>query len=105
MTKRKEFTKPTKELAFERAGGRCECGCGVKCTPGEVQYDHYPVPAALGGSNDLTNCRVLRTKCHRRITAVVDVPAISKSDRIYEKARGLRKKRPFPKRVDAWGRT
>jgi len=48
MTKRQEFTKPTKELAFERAGGRCECGCGVKCTPGEVQYDHYPVPAALG---------------------------------------------------------
>ncbi len=102
---RAEFTKSTKAAAFLRANGRCECGCGSRVTPGEVQYDHYPVPAALGGSNEVSNCRVLRTKCHRQITARKDVPAISKSVRVEEKAKGLRKtKRPFPQRVNPWGR-
>ena len=102
---RAEFSKKTKAEAFQRARGRCECGCGSKLTPGEVEYDHWPVPAALGGSNELTNCRVLRTKCHRRLTASKDVPAISKSVRIAEKAMGLRKSsRPFPKKVDPWGK-
>lgn len=102
---RQEFTKLTKAQAFQRAGGRCECGCGSKLTPGEIEYDHWPVPAALGGSNDLTNCRVLRKKCHRRQTAAKDVPAIAKSTRIAEKAMGLRKSsRPMAKRNDPWGK-
>lgn len=102
---RAEFSKKTKAEAFQRCGGRCECGCGSKLTPGEVEYDHWPVPAALDGSNDLSNCRVLRKKCHRRLTASRDVPAISKSVRVAEKAMGLRRSsRPFPKHRNPWGR-
>lgn len=89
---RKEFSKKTRLLAFQRASGRCECGCGTKLTPGEVQYDHE-LPAALGGSNDLSNCVVLRTKCHRQKTSEHDVPQISKSARVAEKRMGIRTKR------------
>lgn len=106
MTKRSEFSKKTMLQAWERCGGYCECGCGLKII-GSVEYDHYPVPAALGGSNELENCRVLSKKCHRLITATKDQPAISKSQRIYEKRAGVRKtKRPFPKRPkeQQWGR-
>lgn len=106
MTKRAEFSKATKLSAWERCGGRCECGCQLKIiTP---EYDHFPVPAALGGSNDLENCRVLDRKCHRRITAQKDVPAIAKSQRGFEKRAGIRRtKRPFPKRPkdQQWGRS
>jgi 5-methylcytosine-specific restriction enzyme A len=107
MSNRAEFSKATKLAAFERCKGRCECGCGFKIIGG-VEYDHYPVPASLGGSNDLSNCRVLMKKHHRQITAEVDQPALSKSQRIYEKRAGVRKPkgRPFPKRPNGqqWGR-
>ena len=103
MSRRAEFTKSTKAQAFLAANGICQCGCGVKLTPGEVQYDHWPVPAALGGSNDVTNCRPLRTKCHRRITAEKDVPTIAKAVRVSEKAMGLRKSsRGFRKAPDGY---
>ncbi len=104
---RAEFTKKTKLAALERSGWRCECGCGLKILGG-VEYDHWPVPASLGGSNELDNCRVLMKKHHRQITAEVDQPALSKSQRIYEKRAGVRKPkgRPFPKRPkkQQWGR-
>lgn len=100
--KRSEFLKATKRAAFDRCNGFCEL-CGGKILTAE--YDHYPVPAALGGSNELSNCRVLCKKCHRKITATVDVPAIAKSNRIWEKRAGLRKtRRPFQRRADPWGR-
>ncbi len=91
MSKRDEFPKKIKIAAFERAGGRCECGCDLKII-GIPEYDHYPVPAALGGMGTLDNCRVLSRKCHRRITAEVDVPAIAKSKRGYEKRLNVRAK-------------
>lgn len=101
---RAEFTKLTKAQAFQRAGGRCECGCGSKPTPGEIEYDHR-IPAAVGGTNDLSNCVVMRKKCHRRKTSTKDVPEISKSVRVSEKAMGLRKSsRPMAKRNDPWGK-
>ena len=87
---RAEFTKKTKLQAWERCKGICECGCRQKIIGG-VEYDHHPVPASLGGSNDLENCRVLMKKHHRVITAEVDQPALSKSQRIYEKRAGVRK--------------
>ena len=91
MTKRDEFPKKVKIAAFERANGRCECGCGLKII-GIPEYDHYPVPAALGGPGTIENCRVLSRKCHRRITAEGDQPAIAKSTRGYEKRLNARSK-------------
>ena len=60
---RAEFSKATKAAAMLRAGGLCEC-CGLKII-GTPEYDHV-TPAAIGGSDDLDNCRVLDPKCHRR---------------------------------------
>lgn len=99
---RSEFTDKTKKAAFGRSGGHCET-CGSKIV-GVAEYDHA-VPCAVGGTNDLSNCRVLCRKCHRVKTSERDVPQIAKSTRIYEKRAGLRRsRRPFPKRVDPWGK-
>ena len=101
---RHEFSTKVKLAAWERSGGRCECGCGFKIL-GRAEYDHYPIPASLGGPGTLDNCRVLDKKHHRQITAEKDIPELSKSDRIFEKRIGARKtKRPFPKRIDPWGK-
>lgn len=103
---RHEFSKKVKLAAWERCGGICECGCLMKII-GTPEYDHYPVPAALGGPGTIDNCRVLSKKCHRIITSRDDVPAIAKSQRIYEKRAGVRKtRRPFPSmpKGKQWGR-
>ncbi len=106
MSNRQEFAKSVKLAAWDRCDGRCECGCQLKII-GIPEYDHYPIPAALGGPGTLENCRVLSRKCHRRITAEKDIPEIAKSQRIFEKRIGVRKsRRPFPKRPkdQQWGR-
>lgn len=88
---RSEFPKSVKISAWNRCAGICECGCGQKIiTP---EYDHHPIPASLDGPGTLDNCRVLAKKCHRVITATVDIPALSKSDRIFEKRIGARTRR------------
>lgn len=89
---RHEFPKSVKLAAWERCQGMCECGCMLKIVAG-VEYDHYPVPASLDGPGTLDNCRVLSKKCHRLITSKADIPALSKSDRIFEKRIGARTKR------------
>lgn len=89
MATRKEFATKTKVSAFLRAGGRCECGCGVKIVA-TAEY-HHIVPAALGGNNDVSNCRVMLARCHRVQTSTIDVPQIAKSVRIFEKSIGARK--------------
>jgi len=106
VSKRAEFSKKVKLAAWERCGGYCECGCMLKII-GIPEYDHFPVPAAIGGEATLENCRVLMKKHHRRITAEKDIPEIAKSQRIFEKRIGVRKSsRPFPKRSkdQQWGR-
>lgn len=93
-THRDEFSKATKIAAFQRAKGRCECGCGVKIITGEVEYDHR-IEVALGGDNSLENCRVMRAKCHRSKTSERAAP-VAKAKRISERNMGLRKtSRPF----------
>jgi len=98
--KRQSFPKMIKIAVWERSGGICECGCGQKIL--RAEYDHYPVPAAFGGPSTLDNCRVLDVRCHRRITATVDVPRIAKTKRIIAKRAGIKKGRGFPKRPPNW---
>lgn len=98
---RAEFSKSTKLQAWDRCKGRCECGCGLTII-GTPEYDHI-VPAAIGGTNALDNCRVLMKKHHRDKTDK-DVPEIAKSQRIYEKRIGARTKRAWPKARDPWGK-
>ena len=106
MTKRQEFSKRTKLEMWERSGGRCECGCGLKII-GTPIYDHYPVAASLGGPATPDNGRVLDPKCNRRITYGQDIPQLAKSTRTFEKRLGLRpSRRPMAKRPkdQQWGR-
>lgn len=86
---RDEFPKSVKLQAWERCNGRCECGCGWKIL-GTPHFDHYPVPAAIGGPGTLENCRVLDPKHHKTITDTKDIPAIAKTHRVRDKRLGLR---------------
>lgn len=92
---RLEFSKSTKQAAWERCKGCCD-ECGNSITRG-VQYDHI-VPAWLGGAATLENCACLCTPCHSLKTAKHDVPAIAKTKRVLAKrikAEG-RHSRPMP---------
>ena len=99
---RQEFAKAVKMAAWERCKGRCECGCGFKIL-GTPHYDHYPVPASIGGPGTLANCRVLDRKHHKTVTDTQDIPALAKSRRIFEKRIGARGTgRGFPKPPDGY---
>lgn len=52
---------------YERARGRCEA-CGIHLEAGAWDCDHL-VPIRQGGTNDLTNLRILCRPCHKRKTA------------------------------------
>jgi len=55
---RREFQKSVKIAAWQRSGGVCECGCGVKIVAGDgPEYDHR-LEATLGGEPTLDNCVV-----------------------------------------------
>ena len=105
--KRAEFTKQTKLDAWLRAGGRCECGCGLKIV-GTPEY-HHIIEAAVGGDASLENCVVMDPKCHRRLTREETVPAVTRAKRLEEKRLGLRVKRGGfrkpPAGYDPWRRT
>jgi len=94
---RHEFPAKVKVAAFERAGGCCE-GCGVefrgKTRP---EYDHI-VADAIGGGNDLGNCRVLCGACHAVKSAKQDIPMIAKTKRVRAKHIGAKpaSRRPLP---------
>ena len=108
MAHRDEFPKSVKLAAWDRCGGRCECGCGFKII-GTPHYDHYPIPASLDGPGTLDNCRVLDRKHHKQISDKKDIPAIAKSTRVFEKrigarpARGRGFRKP-PANYDPWTR-
>jgi hypothetical protein len=105
---RRNFTKQTQRLAYERSGGICEChlvwqlptyktGCGVKLGPGNTFYEHI-YPDRLGGLNDLDNCAALSKTCWKAKTQSYDRPTIDKSRRVQDLARNIRKPtfRPLP---------
>jgi 5-methylcytosine-specific restriction endonuclease McrA len=70
------FSEETKQAAFRRAGGRCECGrlsctvhktfhCGVALASGSW-HAHHKTAVASGGSDALSNCEVLCIPCHKQ---------------------------------------
>lgn len=96
-TDRSEFDKKTRELAWDRANGRCEI-CTQPFNGRRPEY-HHLIECAHGGDNSLGNCRVLCSKCHAEITHN-RAPVIAKTKRIYEKEANLRAapKRKIPSR-------
>jgi hypothetical protein len=102
MTRRNEFSRQTKNAAFDRSkrGGDvaiCECdrvpalgrpaGCGAVLRSGNVFYEHIHQDA-LGGSSDLDNCAALSKTCWSEKTATIDLPVIAKANRRRDRDRG-----------------
>lgn len=92
MTYRAEFTLATRKAAWARAGGICECGCGLPFDlnhpKGCPEYDHI-IPAKLGGDNSLENCLCVRKDHHTAKTAQEDMPRIQKVRREDKRRSGL----------------
>jgi 5-methylcytosine-specific restriction endonuclease McrA len=70
------FSQETKQAAFIRAGGQCECRrllctehttvrCTTKLTAGHW-HAHHKTAVASGGSDALSNCEALCIPCHEQ---------------------------------------
>lgn len=66
------FSEATKDAAFKRSGGRCECTrqqhshsgrCRTTVTRPGAEY-HHITAQSVGGSDGLSNCEVLCRTCH-----------------------------------------
>lgn len=86
---RLEFSRATKEAAYERCKGKCELCC-MPFDNRTPEY-HHEIEAAMGGDNSLENCQVLCPKCHGLITRTVSAPRVAKVKRIEAKRKGWRK--------------
>lgn len=107
---RHEFSRVTKREALRRAGAgdvgnaRCEAvGARYGLEPGKrceaplnngVEFDHYPDPAGVTGSDTLENCVACCPACHNWKTRHYDVPMQAKDKRIRDRGAGIR---PAPK--------
>jgi hypothetical protein len=99
MRDRLEFTKQTKREAYDRSRGICECGlcpqlqrpggCGRPLGIANTYYEHI-VQDGIRQDNSLNNCAVLCKTCWQDKTALCDLPTIAKSNRVRDRARGIR---------------
>lgn len=102
-SRRYEFTKATMRAALARSAGRCEAmGVAYGLQPGQrcnavlvrKEYDHYPLPATMEGSDVVDNCIVCCPTCHGHKTRTLDIPVQAKTKRVSDKANNIR---PAPK--------
>lgn len=104
--RRNNFPASVKREAFERSQGICECHliphvfktfCGRPLGSGNTFYEHID-PDKISRNNDLDNCAVLTKTCWSYKTNAYDKPVIAKSNRVYDRARGIRPTvyRPLP---------
>lgn len=110
---RHEFSKETKRAALTRAGNGerskalCEATgevyglpegqrCNVSLAYG-VEFDHYPEPAGVKGSDALDNCVAVCPKCHKHKTRTFDIPAEAKIKRVQDRHQGIKKPPTFHK--------
>ena len=99
MSGRLEFSPQIKRLAYQRSEGICEChlvpmlrrpkGCGQKLGVGNVFYEHI-IPDKLKSDNSLDNCAALCKTCWKEKTSSYDLPTIAKSNRVRDRARGIK---------------
>jgi hypothetical protein len=64
------FDDQQKEQIYSRDGGTCQL-CGKPTEAADAEYDHFPVPHALGGRTSIENGRLVCTRCHPRGIGVV----------------------------------
>lgn len=69
------FSEATKQAAFNRAGGQCECDrlsctvhrtirCGARLTG--RWHAHHKTAVSSGGDDSLSNCQALCIPCHEQ---------------------------------------
>lgn len=97
--RRNEFSSVTKREAYQRSRGICEChliphvfdvACGVELNSRTgIFYEHID-PDAISHRNDIDNCAVLTKTCWSYKTNSHDKPTIAKSNRVQDRARGIR---------------
>lgn len=86
-----EFTRATKEAAWDRSGGACEADgaayglppgvrCGENMTVKGVEYDHIN-PVEQSQDARLENCLAVCPTCHRWKTGHRDIPMLAKGKR------------------------
>ena len=99
-SRRYEFSKPVMREADKRSGGRCEAvGVAYGLEPGQrcnailvrKEFDHYPLPATMEGSDTLANCVVCCPTCHGHKTRTLDIPVQAKTKRVSDKHLGITK--------------
>jgi 5-methylcytosine-specific restriction protein A len=97
-SKRYEFSKATMRAANARADGRCEAvGVAYGLERGQrcnavlkaKEFDHYPLPATMEGSDTLENCVVCCPACHKHKTRTLDIPVQAKTKRVSDKHLGI----------------
>lgn len=66
------FTEATRQAAYRRAGGRCECAMSVcrhsgRCNQplGRNWHAHHRHSVAAGGDDGLSNCVAMCITCHQ----------------------------------------
>jgi len=98
---RLEFPQSVRKAAWQRADGRCECGCGLHFDlnhPKGCPEYHHRIEAYLGGDNSLDNCLCIRKDCHAVITATESAPRAAKVRREEKRRTGtgpVRRKMPY----------
>jgi 5-methylcytosine-specific restriction endonuclease McrA len=99
-SRRYEFPKAVMREAAKRAGGRCEAvGVAYGLEPSHrcnavlvaKEFDHYPLPATMEGSDTLANCVVCCPACHKHKTRTLDIPVQAKTKRVSDRHNGIRK--------------
>lgn len=71
------FTEATKDLAYRRSGGRCECErihhphWGSRCSTTFSRYGgqweaHHITAQSSDGHDGISNCEVLCLACHKQ---------------------------------------
>src|SRR5690349_2363223 len=79
MTRRRISTRD-RLACFQEHDGVCHI-CECKIQVGEAWEISHPIPLELGGADDKSNWRPAHAKCHRALTASVDLPNIAKAKR------------------------
>lgn len=101
----RRFSADVKRAAIRRSEGQCEAvgkvyglQAGRRCQnqlSAGVEFDHYPIRVADGGTNSLDNCVAVCRTCHRFKTRTFDLPNLAKSKRLLRRPNEKRQVRGF----------
>lgn len=96
---RTEFSVAVKKEGYARCliDGKPHCELCGKLILGVPEYDHIKA-CGLGGTATIENLMCLCGSCHRRKTHEEDRPVMTKADRQFKAAAGIKRKHKWPTR-------